>query len=389
MANDVTLSKGVRTNLLSLQNTAEMMARVQERLSTGKKVNTALDNPVNFFTAAGLNSRAGDLGTLLDAIGNGVQTLAAADKGITAITKLVESAKSTIKQAVIAPEAIYNYDSTITGTAAIPNDGAAAAIPAGDLTITVNGVTETLTFGGAATDTLAEVAALIGTLTGVTGTLVNDADDFIELNWTTDDPVTIGGDAATLAALGLTAGAVQPTVDPSDPVATANATRTSLQADFNELLNQITQLAQDASFNGVNLLNSDNLTVTFNEDGSSSLVIDGVDFTAIGLGLTALTGDGLQVPANVTAALAQLDGATASLRAQASAFGSNLSIVQARQDFTKNLINVLETGADNLTLADTNEEGANLLALQTRQSLSTTSLSMAAQADQNVLRLFQ
>ena len=387
MANDVTLSKGVRTNLLSLQNTAEMMAKVQERLSTGKKVNSALDNPVNFFTAAGLNSRAGDLGTLLDAIGNGVQTLAAADKGITAITKLVESAKSTIKQAVIAPEAIYNYDSTITGTGALANDAAVAAVAAGDLTVTVNGTTETITFGGASMDTLAELTAALGGLTGVTGTI--DANDFVSLAWTTDDAVTIGGDAATLTALGLSAGAVQPTVDPSDPVATANATRTSLQADFNELLNQITQLAQDASFNGVNLLNSDDLTVTFNEDGSSSLVIAGVDFTALGLGLTPLSGDGLQVPANVTAALAQLDGATAMLRAQASAFGSNLSIVQARQDFTKNLINVLEIGADNLTLADTNEEGANLLALQTRQSLSTTSLSMAAQADQNVLRLFQ
>jgi flagellin len=387
MANDVTLSKGVRTNLLSLQNTAEMMAKVQERLSTGKKVNSALDNPVNFFTAAGLNARAGDLGTLLDAIGNGVQTLAAADKGITAITKLVESAKSTIKQAVIAPEAIYNYDSTITGTGALANDAAVAAVAAGDLTVTVDGVTETISFGTAAMDTLAELTAALGGLTGVTGTI--DANDFVSLAWTTDDAVTIGGDAATLTALGLSAGAVQPTVDPSDPVATANATRTSLQADFNELLNQITQLAQDASFNGVNLLNSDDLTVTFNEDGSSSLVIAGVDFTALGLGLTPLSGDGLQVPANVTAALAQLDGATALLRAQASAFGSNLSIVQARQDFTKNLINVLEIGADNLTLADTNEEGANLLALQTRQSLSTTSLSMAAQADQNVLRLFQ
>lgn len=387
MANDVTLSKGVRTNLLSLQQTAEMMARVQERLSTGKKVNSALDNPVNFFTAAGLNARAGDLSVLLDAIGNGVQTLAAADKGITAISKLVESLKSTAKQAVIAGEAEYNYDTTVTGTGVFDADGDVAGVPAGDLTVTIGGTTQTITFGGADMDTLAELTAALGGLTGVTAGL--NADDEIELNWTTDDAVTIGGDAAVLTALGLTAGAVQPTVDPSDPVATNNATRASLQADYNELLNQITQLAQDASFNGVNLLNSDNLTVTFNEDGTSSLVINGVDFTAAGLGLTPISGDGFQVPANVTAALAQLDAATAALRAQASAFGSNLSIVQARQDFTKSLINVLEIGADNLTLADTNEEGANLLALQTRQSLSTTSLSMAAQADQNVLRLFQ
>jgi flagellin len=104
--------------------------------------------------------------------------------------------------------------------------------------------------------------------------------------------------------------------------------------------------------------------------------------------LTAQSGNGFQVTSNITAAITALDTATASLRTQASAFGSKLSIVQARQDFTKNLISVLQIGADNLTLADTNEEGANLLALQTRQSLSTTSLSMAAQADQNVLRLF-
>lgn len=389
MANDVTLSAGVRANLLSLQNTAAMMGKVQERLSTGKKVNSAIDNPVNFFTASSLQARAGDLSTLLDGISNSIQTVNAADKGISAITKLLESAKSTAKQALNATEATYNYDTTITGTAAIANDGAAAAIAAGDLTVTVNGVTETLTFGGAATDTLVEVAALIGTLTGVTGTLVNDADDFIELNWATGDTVTIGGDAATLTDLGLTAGAVTATVDASDPVNVANASRTSLQGDFNALLTQISQLAGDASFNGVNLLDGDSLTVNFNEDGSSSLTIAGVTFDAAGLGLNAQSGDGFQLAANINAAITALDAATTTLRTQASAFGSKLSTVQARQDFTKNLINVLQVGADNLTLADTNEEGANLLALQTRQSLSTTALSMAAQADQNVLRLFQ
>jgi flagellin len=154
-------------------------------------------------------------------------------------------------------------------------------------------------------------------------------------------------------------------------------------------LTQISQLAADASFNGINLLDGDSLTVNFNEDGSSSLTIAGVTFDASGLGLSAQSGDGFQLNANINAAITALDAATTSLRTQASAFGSKLSTVQARQDFTKNMINVLQVGADNLTLADTNEEGANLLALQTRQSLSTTALSMAAQADQNVLRLFQ
>jgi flagellin-like hook-associated protein FlgL len=128
--------------------------------------------------------------------------------------------------------------------------------------------------------------------------------------------------------------------------------------------------------------------VTFNEDGSSSLQIAGVTFSATGLGLTSVSGAGFQSDANVQAALAQIDTATATLRTQASKFGSNLSIVQARQDFTKNLISVLQVGADQLVLADTNEEGANMLALQTRQQLSTVALSLAAQADQNVLRLF-
>jgi flagellin-like hook-associated protein FlgL len=118
------------------------------------------------------------------------------------------------------------------------------------------------------------------------------------------------------------------------------------------------------------------------------LLISGVDFTATGLGLTAQAASEFQSNAGVNAAIAELDAATASLRSQASAFGSNLSIVQARQDFSKNMISVLQVGADNLVLADSNEEGANMLALQTRQQLSTVALSLAAQADQNVLRLF-
>ena len=385
MANDVTLSKGVRANLLSLQNTAEMMAKVQERLSTGKKVNSALDSPVNFFTAAGLNARASDLSTLLDAIGNGVQTLAAADKGITAISKLVESLKSTAKQAIIAGSDVTYAQNIQSG--ALANDAAVAAVAAGSLTIQAgSGAVQTITFGNGVgeVDTIAELQAAIGALSLPAGVAVSfNGSNEIEIDSTSDQPITIGGTG--LAGTGLTAG----TTNPTATVGTPNATRASLQSDYNELLEQITQLARDASYNGINLLNGDNLGVIFNEDGSSSLTINGVDFSAAGLGLTPITGDGFQVQANVTAAIAQLDAATATLRAQASAFGSNLSIVQARQDFTKNLINVLQLGADNLVLADSNEEGANLLALQTRQSLSTTSLSMAAQADQNVLRLFQ
>ena len=103
---------------------------------------------------------------------------------------------------------------------------------------------------------------------------------------------------------------------------------------------------------------------------------------------SSISGAGFQSDTDIDAAIADLDTALASLRTQASKFGSNLSTVQTRQDFTKNMINTLQTGADNLVLADTNEEGANLLALQTRQQLSSTALSLSAQADQAVLRLF-
>ncbi|MBK8008018.1 MAG: hypothetical protein IPK23_05915 [Rhizobiales bacterium] len=127
MASNITLSAGVRANLLSLQNTAEMMSSVQQRLSTGKKVNSAVDNPVNFFTAAGLQARSGDLSTLLDSVSNSVQTIAAADKGISAITKLIESAKSTAKQAQTATEGTIAYAGSVTG-GAIADDAAVAAL---------------------------------------------------------------------------------------------------------------------------------------------------------------------------------------------------------------------------------------------------------------------
>ncbi len=134
--------------------------------------------------------------------------------------------------------------------------------------------------------------------------------------------------------------------------------------------------------------NGDDLKVTFNETGTSSLTITGVSFNSTGLGLAQVSGAGFQSDGDIDAVITKLDTALSSLRTQASKFGSNLSTVQTRQDFTKNMVNTLQTGADNLVLADTNEEGANLLALQTRQQLSTTALSLSAQADQAVLRLF-
>src|SRR5450631_946388 len=113
---NVTLSASVRQNLLSLQDTASLLATTQGRLATGKKVNSALDNPTNFFTATGLDSRDGDISNLLDSIGNGVQVLQAANTGITSLSKLVDTAKSIANQ-VLQSSVGYSTKSTTTSTA--------------------------------------------------------------------------------------------------------------------------------------------------------------------------------------------------------------------------------------------------------------------------------
>ena len=156
---------------------------------------------------------------------------------------------------------------------------------------------------------------------------------------------------------------------------------------FNEILAQIDSLAKDASYKGINLLQENDLTVIFNEDRTSKIEVKGVDASSAGLGLSAARND-WQKDANIDDAIGQIETAVSKLRTMASDFGNNYSIVQTREDFTDNLINVLTEGSDNLTLADMNEESANMLALQTRQQLAINSLSLASQASQAVLKLF-
>src|SRR6516165_1191182 len=113
----IVLSASVRQNLLSLQATSDLLATTQGRLASGKRVNSALDNPVNFFTASGLDSRASDINNLLDSIGNGVQVLQAANTGITSLQKLVDTAKSIASQALQQPSGYSTVASvTFTGT---------------------------------------------------------------------------------------------------------------------------------------------------------------------------------------------------------------------------------------------------------------------------------
>ena len=419
---DIVLSSAVRSNLLSLQNTDALLARTQERLATGLKVNSALDNPTNFFTASSLNARASDLGNLLDSIGNATQTLEAADNGIEAITDLVESAQSAARQALqdrtnatitseAADQAVTGATTQATAEATVLTANGFAANDTLVFTATDSStnVTQQFTYTVSDGDTVEDLVNSVNSSgfvdatvsqTGVLSFSVGGTESLSIVANVADSAATENAGQTALTALGFTdsANTTIGTTDAGTDVATltqaaagagASTVRQDLAAQFNELLSQIDELANDSGFNGVNLLGgvTEDLEVVFNETGSSTITIDGVDFSSGGLGLNAVTDDFASDTA-IDTQLDDLQGALTTLRSQASTFGANLSIVEARENFTKATINTLETGAANLTLADTNEEGANLLALQTRQQLSSTALSLASQADQNVLRLF-
>ena len=172
--------------------------------------------------------------------------------------------------------------------------------------------------------------------------------------------------------------------------ATAQATRASLVTQYNNILQQIDTTSQDSSFNGVNLLSGDTLNLTFDETGASKLAITGVTFNAAGLGLSDLTqGTDFVDNASTNTVLASLTAASGTLLSEGSSLGSNLSIVEIRQDFSKSLINVLQTGSSNLTLADTNELAADSQALSTRQSIAVSALALANTSQQSVLQLLR
>jgi flagellin-like hook-associated protein FlgL len=382
-------SASVRQNLLSLQSTADLLATTQNRLATGNKVNSALDNPTNFFTAQGLNNRASDISNLLDSIGNGVQVLQAANTGITSLQKLVDTAKSLANQVLKAP-AGHSAKSTVTSAAALGGTAAnlvdGTTIKAGDvlaIAATGGGTATSITFGASESLDQLNVALAANNLSASL-----DSSNKLVVTTTNDAASsTIGAVTYTNTGGGtVTFGAV------AAPVADAasQTIRANLVAQYNNVITQITTTSQDSSFNGINLLNGDDLKLTFNETGKSTLTIKGVTFNAAGLGLAPLVaGTDFVDNASAKATLAKVSSASDALRTQASTLGSNLSIVQIRQDFSKNLINVLQTGSANLTLADTNEEAANSQALATRQSIAVSALALANQAQASVLQLLR
>ena len=379
--NDVSLTSGMRANLLSLQGTVNLLDRTQSRLSSGKKVNTAIDNPVSFFASQALTSRATTIDSLKDAMGQAVQTIQAADKGIKAISAMIEQAKG-IAQSGLSADA----------NAGVTTVSLTAGNVVADETIIIGGVTLTATagvpganqfyVGGSAEMDAISLADAINANAGLTmytasvsGTVISISK--VDTDGTTPDAIVAGDETGTHA--NITTATVEATTELAD-----------LVDQYNEMRTQISELAEDSGYKGKNLLSATAglRTVSVQFEGTTLDVV-GFNATAAGLGVTAATWTTGDATAKINADLELLDAAMSDMRQNSSKLAGNLSIITVRQDFSTNMINTLTEGSDKLTLADANEEGANMLMLQTRQTLSTTALSMSAQAAQSVLRLFQ
>ena len=375
---DISLTASMRSNLLSLQQTQDLMDMTQERLSTGKKVNSAIDNPSSYYTAQSLTNRASDLNALLDSMGQGIQTIQAANEGIEAITEFVQQAKA------IANTARDN--ATIKGTTS--SGTYAAADDTQNITVKIDGVADQdIEVTLADTDTLEQAATKIATALNDGTDGVKDAEDTVIGGFTAtveNGQIKISNSKGIVANVSGTISGITFNGE------IGNSTRTTSMKQYNEILDQIDQLAKDSGYKGVNLLQGNSLKVVFNEDRSSYLTINGTFADTSDEGLKISRAEDWTNPDNeaIDASISELENAITSLRNMASEFGNNYSIVENRENFTESLINVLEEGSDKLTLADMNEESANMLALQTRQQLAINSLSLASQAAQSVLSLF-
>ena len=375
---DISLTASMRSNLLSLQQTQSLMDTTQERLSTGKKVNSAIDNPSSYYTAQSLTNRASDLSSLLDSMGQAVQTIQAANEGIEAITDFVQQAKALANTA--------RDNATVKGTTSSGTYTAADDIK--NITVKIEGVADQdIEVTLEDTDSLEQAATKIATALNDSTDGVKDAEDTVIGGFTAtveNGQIKISNSKGIVANVSGTISGITFNGE------IGNSTRTTSMKQYNEILDQIDQLAKDSGYKGVNLLQGNSLKVVFNEDRSSYLTINGTFADTSDEGLKISRAEDWTNPDNeaIDASISELENAITSLRNMASEFGNNYSIVENRENFTESLINVLEEGSDKLTLADMNEESANMLALRTRQQLAINSLSLASQAAQSVLSLF-
>jgi flagellin len=431
---DVSLSNGMRSNLLSLKGVTELFERTQDRVNTGRKVNSAVDDPLNFFQSSSLRSRASGLERLLDGVALGVKTLELADSGMKGIERLLESMQGLTRAAMQTPatnarlgsasDADYRPNSlgvlptvasitSITITATIPSgftptSGFPAPTP---FTVGVPVAAADRVSGDATGRAAQSIANAINKAVNNLGPLVGGVTRpyvaagvdsggrfFVEnVSGATDTPPSSGTLRVQVAGGTLTN--LFGSITPPTPAATAtdsgvlggstNQAREKIGVQFRAMVQQITGLAQDASFNGINLLTGQSVDLVFTEDGVSRLTVTGARMDAANLNLFEFDAAfNFQSDTEANAALDKLNSAQVALRAQSAEFSGMLSVAKTRQEFTKTAVKTLTIGAENLVLASVEEESANLLALQTRQQLSTQALSLAAQSEQAVLRLF-
>jgi flagellin len=345
-------------------------------------------------------------------LATGVQTASISSGAATLSTASGQTASSVNASGQLKLSTGVNADLAITGTGnalsvlgLAGNTGTSSAFTAArtsgvggingkTLTFTSfnGGTAVNVTFGDGSNGTVKTLDQLNTALQANNLSATIDANGLLSITATNDYASSTLGSAAAGGAIGGTLTSTLTFSTASTPVAdtVAQTTRANLVSQYNNILAQIDTTSQDSSFNGVNLLNGDQLKLVFDETGKSSLNITGVTYNSKGLGLASLVGGTDFIDNSATnKVLSKLNTASSTLRSEASALGSNLSIVQVRQDFNKSLINVLQTGSSNLTLADTNVEAANSQALSTRQSIAVSALSLANQSQQSVLQLLR
>ena len=386
--NDIAIASATRTSLLALQDISRQMTRVQTRLATGKRVNGPVDDPAAYFTASTLRSRAGSLNALIDGISNAKKTVEAANAGIATIKSLLNSAKSLANQALQSTSTLVkvtgtNTSALTTASQIASTPGGATLFKAGD-EVTVSDGTTTATYTAVNGDTVQTFLDAVNNTANLKVDASLNSSGQIVLQATDTVNVTVGatlngaGGATLTSVIGHTAAATS---------FTTNSTRQSYAQQFDALLTQIDQAVADAGYNGTNLLANGSLSVVFNETGSSKLTLAGGAFEAADLGVAASVGQ-FQVDANITAAVDAVTAALSTIETKSQVFSSNDAIIDARQDFTESLASTLTSGADALVASNVDEDAALLLALQTRQQMVSTMLSLTSKETQGTLRLF-
>ncbi len=379
------VSGAARANLLALQLVSKDIDDVQSRLATGKRVNSAFDDPSAFFTSSSLNARAASLNQLVDNVSGIKKAVDAANNGIQAITSLLSTAQGLATSALQSANTLVKVTGTngtalTTASVIATSGGSATRLKAGD-TVTVSDGTTTGTYTAANNDTVQTLLNAINGTANLKATASLNSSGQITFAATGTNNITIGGvlgGAGTLVGVtGLSAGTTS---------FTANTLRTSYAAQFDAIRTQIDSAVNDASFNGINLLSGGSKTVTLNETGSATVTLAGSSISSANLGVVASTNN-FQIDTDLTAALANITNALTTLQSQTSVLGNSSAILDARTQFNRSMAATLQAGSDDLVKSDSAADGSLLLALQSRQQLAATSLSLTNTSDKLALRL--